>query len=573
MSIVIFPRSGPTEAKVHSQQLSGTKIACLQYWFRKRREQLIAELYNPIYFLELDRTATQLLVCSGSRTTLLVERKAGQWKLRSHFDSPSSFAEMAELGEPDGFEEPQVLATSAHFLDEKGLIVVGYLHHGLWKYQTESGTSTLVWGPDEKIGSTALSPDGTALVATNIRSGLDWFRVTTNAKWKKISSSPEIQDSNSNIPLPVCFIDKGKHVIMGTSKGYAAIFHTKHGKKIVSLDHGHDKTWVTALAFCHPPNKLQLIATGDGNCGVDTRIKVWITDADSTNTTSFFKDWSLLLLRFLMRVSYHVLAIGGLTFIVFRLTPANHVENFQQSFATFLVKSVASQGMPAKHVDDIRQSFSTLLAKSPIPQPSPTPERISSSLAQSLSPLLEQSLPHTPRTWRPRTRTLESFAQRLSSANKKMPLSSITVSSKVWIASATDLSEISTTDVSHSTSTADSSSGTSAADSSSTASAADSSSTASAADSSSTASAADSSSTASVTGSSSAASATDFDSAAFATDFGSASSATDFVSASSATDFGIAVSATDFSSAASATDSDTTHRSSESGIWNQIFDL
>ncbi|KAJ3780023.1 WD40-repeat-containing domain protein [Lentinula aff. detonsa] len=143
------------------------------YWFQKGCEQLIAELYNPIHSLEFDQIGNQLLVCSGSRTTLLVERKSRQWKLRCHFDSPGSFSEIPEFGEPDGFEEPPVLATSAHFLEEKGCIVVGYLHHGLWKYQTEDGTSVLVWGPDEKIGSTALSPDGTALVATNIRSGLD----------------------------------------------------------------------------------------------------------------------------------------------------------------------------------------------------------------------------------------------------------------------------------------------------------------------------------------------------------------------------------------------------------------
>ncbi|KAJ3770508.1 WD40-repeat-containing domain protein [Lentinula raphanica] len=243
------------------------------YWFLKRRDQVIAEFYNPIYFLEFDQVGNHLLVCSGSRTTLLVERKAGQWKLKCHFDSPGSFAETPEFGEPDGFEEPRVLATSAHFLDEKGWVVVGYLHHGLWKYRIEGGSSVLVWGPDEKIGSTALSPDGTAFVATNIRSGLDWFKISTNSKWKKMSSSLEVQDLTSNVPLPVCFIDKGKYVLMGTSKGYAAILHTKHGRKLMSLDHGNDRTWVTALAYVHPSKKSQLIATGDGNCGVDSKIK------------------------------------------------------------------------------------------------------------------------------------------------------------------------------------------------------------------------------------------------------------------------------------------------------------
>ncbi|KAJ3710724.1 hypothetical protein C8R42DRAFT_648620 [Lentinula raphanica] len=356
------------------------------YWFHKKHE-LIAEFYNPVYFLEFDHTGNQLLICSGSRTSLLVER--------------SAFAETPDFGEPDGFDEPQVLATSAHFLDEKGFIVVGYLHHGLWKYQIEGGTSVLVWGPDEKIGSTALSPDGTAFVATNIRSGLDWFKISTNSKWKKMSCSLEVQDSTSNIPLPICFIDKGKYVIMGTSKGYAAILHTKHGKRIMSLDHGSDRTWVTALAYIHPSKKSQLIATGDGNCGTNTRIKVWIEDTEADVTTSLLKDWKLTLtgpLRFLMRISYHIFAITGLSFSVFLL-------------------------LSAVRMEDVVQSFTTLVAV----HPSPT-----SSAPTSSSTF--QPLPRTPHTHKPRTRTLRPSTSRDSATSVLI----ITIPDRPWAPSPTD---------------------------------------------------------------------------------------------------------------------------------------
>ncbi|KAJ3967001.1 WD40-repeat-containing domain protein [Lentinula raphanica] len=486
------------------------------YWFHKKHE-LIAEFYNPIYFLEFDHTGNQLLVCSGSRTSLLVERKSGQWKLRCHFDSPGAFAETPDFGEPDGFDEPQVLATSAHFLDEKGFIVVAYLHHGLWKYQIEGGTSVLVWGPDEKIGSTALSPDGTAFVATNIRSGLDWFKISTNSKWKKMSCSLEVQDSTSNIPLPICFIDKGKYVIMGTSKGYAAILHTKHGKRIMSLDHGSDRTWVTALAYIHPSKKSQLIATGDGNCGTNTRIKVWIEDTEANVTTSLLKDWKLTLtgpLRFLMKISYHIFAITGLTFSIVLLLTAIRTE-------------------------DVLRSFTTLVAL----HPSPT-----SSAPTSSSTF--QPLPQAPRTrGKPHTRTLKPSTSRDSATS----VSIITIPDRPWAPSTTDSGTSTECDTTQNGT--DSCTTQTSTDSSTTQTSTDSSTTQTSTDSSTTQTSTDSSTTQTSTESSTTQTSTD-----------SSTTQTDADSTTTQTSI-------DFSTAQIVPDSSTTQGSGEQKIWDRIFDL
>ncbi|KAJ3749788.1 WD40-repeat-containing domain protein [Lentinula raphanica] len=328
------------------------------YWLRRHKQQIIAEFYTPIHFLEFNCSGDQLLVCSGSRTSLLTERKPGHWKLRCHFDPPSSFEEAVEFGEPDGFEEPQVLATSAHFLHEKDCVVIGYLHHGLWyalfhtllwswstenahrKHKIETGTNVLVWGPDEKIGSTALSPDGTALVIANIRSGIDWVKVYAGffTRWKRISASWEIQDPSGNIPLPVQFIDKGRYVLMGTSKGYAVLFHARHGKRVISLDHGSDKTWITALAYIHPKNRPQLIATGDGNCGTNSKIKVWVEDLEENHavTTS-----SNVLNSSVMRYVYsitniirNISTVIGISAMIFLLLPPMWREAIEIPYVT-----------------------------------------------------------------------------------------------------------------------------------------------------------------------------------------------------------------------------------------------
>lgn len=83
----------------------------------------------------------------------------------------------------------------------------------------------------------AKSPDSTAVVTTNISNGLSWFR-STPENVKKMGTSVDVQPRPQNIPLPVLFINKGQATIMGTTKGYVAIFEAKRGKRIQALKHG-----------------------------------------------------------------------------------------------------------------------------------------------------------------------------------------------------------------------------------------------------------------------------------------------------------------------------------------------
>lgn len=84
----------------------------------------------------------------------------------------------------------------------------------------------------------AISPDRTAMVASNIRTGMDWYDLS-KASWIKSSTSLERQEKDFNIPLPVKFINKGCAVVMGTTKGYAVIFHAEHGRQVQTLDHAN----------------------------------------------------------------------------------------------------------------------------------------------------------------------------------------------------------------------------------------------------------------------------------------------------------------------------------------------
>ncbi|KAF9016683.1 hypothetical protein BDP27DRAFT_1440650 [Rhodocollybia butyracea] len=147
-----------------------------------------------------------------------------------------------------------------------------------------AGTNTLLWGPDEKVGFAALSPDLTGVAATNVRSGIDWLKIVGD-RCKKMSSSLEVAPNHdANIPVPVLFIEKGKAVLMGSTKGQAVILNAKSGRRVAVLDHGSDKTW----AYVFPTGGSQMLATGDRKCELNTRIKVWIEDSDDLDENPMY---------------------------------------------------------------------------------------------------------------------------------------------------------------------------------------------------------------------------------------------------------------------------------------------
>lgn len=58
--------------------------------------------------------------------------ESGQWRLKCHIEHPISFGDTPDFGEPDGYEEPPIIATSAHFLLQEKECIVTYMHNGIW---------------------------------------------------------------------------------------------------------------------------------------------------------------------------------------------------------------------------------------------------------------------------------------------------------------------------------------------------------------------------------------------------------------------------------------------------------
>ncbi|KAJ3924262.1 MAG: hypothetical protein NXY57DRAFT_970324 [Lentinula lateritia] len=176
---------------------------------------------------------------------------------------------------------------------------------------------------------------------------------------------------------------------MGTSKGYAVIFHAKHGKRVISLDHGSDKTRVTALAYVHPKNCPQLLATGDGNCGPNMKIKVWIEDTEEKRETASpsglnGQESSLrVYVRSIVGTVYNVSAVIGVMAIILLLLPSAWKE-----FDIPIAKTLLS-----KHVIQILKplpvsTLATLDTGGPLSTSSPTASTANSADPTSITRLL-----------------------------------------------------------------------------------------------------------------------------------------------------------------------------------------
>ncbi|KIK58685.1 hypothetical protein GYMLUDRAFT_60478 [Collybiopsis luxurians FD-317 M1] len=259
-------------------------FSAIRQWFVKPRKEIIHNFYSYITSIEVSPSGSQLLVCAGADVGI-IKQNGTVFLLRLNDHRKYSFSASEQwyfadelpwptFGEADFLGEPAIIATGAHFIEGEKECIIAYLHHSLWKYNFNTGKHTQILPLGEKIGCFSVSPDGTVAVTTNIRTGLDWFKIIAG-KPKKMSSSLEPQPRRSNVPLPVFFINKGREVIMGSTKGYAVLFNAKEGVRVQLLKHGGDQTWVTAMTYIHLPGKSHMIATGDSNGPERSKVRIW----------------------------------------------------------------------------------------------------------------------------------------------------------------------------------------------------------------------------------------------------------------------------------------------------------
>jgi hypothetical protein len=81
-------------------------------------------------------------------------------------------------------------------------------------------------------GRSALSPDGEFLVATNLYDGVDWYSIKS-----RMLVHSMVQRIETNVTIPVTFIDHGSAILVGGSCGHASICDANTGETIQELEH------------------------------------------------------------------------------------------------------------------------------------------------------------------------------------------------------------------------------------------------------------------------------------------------------------------------------------------------
>ncbi|KAJ3778216.1 WD40-repeat-containing domain protein [Lentinula raphanica] len=285
-------------------------------WIFRQRPEVIYKTDDAVQALEFNVRGDYLLVCSGADVFLFEKSVvSGKWNYRDYLPRPSPF------GEPNHGDFFPIVATGAHFLDQEDQCLIGYLYNGFWKFNMETWESTNCWGPDDslelkdprryygRIVASAKSPDSKSIVITDACLGLQWFKITSE-RLKYMSTTYHPQDLSSNIPLPVLFINQGRAVIVGSTKGCVSILETKRAERVQTLKHGNDQTWVTALAYVESTSRSRMIATGDGNRGQHTRIIVW-TEDKKRSSLKFSNLWYIM-----HKITMHMFSIVQMALIL-----------------------------------------------------------------------------------------------------------------------------------------------------------------------------------------------------------------------------------------------------------------
>ncbi|KAI0692062.1 hypothetical protein C8T65DRAFT_532033, partial [Cerioporus squamosus] len=155
---------------------------------------------------------------------------------------------------------------SLQFLDEGKALVVSYVYDGIICWSTDNLGMLWRLSPAGKLTARlAISPDQKSLITHNLLNGFDRYRID-----HLVHAQTYLILSEAGVTLPVCIIQDGKAMLLGSTLGKAHVIDVDDGRVLQTLS--HPGTFLQA----HAAGK-SVIATGSSNHGLDTVIGIWST--------------------------------------------------------------------------------------------------------------------------------------------------------------------------------------------------------------------------------------------------------------------------------------------------------
>ncbi|KIP01816.1 hypothetical protein PHLGIDRAFT_326339 [Phlebiopsis gigantea 11061_1 CR5-6] len=174
---------------------------------------------------------------SPSSTTPNLHRFADLWSCVKQIDKPPVIGMN---------RDEEVLITSIHWTTamHPSILVLTYMYHGVVLVETSTFMRIRSISIPGLIGSASLSPDGSLLAISNLKTGFDLYDMSSDAPF----STFDIEEGHEGYQLPVLFIHNGHALIGGSRSGQVRIWDVQSGRMIANDFALHDQDRVVSMS-------------------------------------------------------------------------------------------------------------------------------------------------------------------------------------------------------------------------------------------------------------------------------------------------------------------------------------
>ncbi|KAI9068142.1 WD40 repeat-like protein [Trametes sanguinea] len=234
---------------------------------------------SEVHSMAYDSTTRYLALSLGNEVHLTREEARDEYTMTVKLPPPGPDDEIA--GERQA--EQRLRAMGVHFRAHGKELIVSYLAHGIFCYDT--ATHTPLWrirpsGDTPNIGSSVISPMGNNLAVYNFVSGVDVYNVGAGEKSLlksyKLSKPPQ-----SLHKVQVAYAMNGQRLVCGTTTGDVCVWLVENAQFYQLLNHSVRQTMSR--------DNLLYIATGSAGQGQGTYIMLWRGAASDAKPATLYE--------------------------------------------------------------------------------------------------------------------------------------------------------------------------------------------------------------------------------------------------------------------------------------------